>query len=121
MLNIVLTHTQLVIDDVYNNAKLGIENFQYERRKTNDNTSDTGSPPTGTLYILTLPFRAGEIAELQHIRSVQNMNYWQSLKALKVFLVERRREIYIMIYTCRVLEGLVPELYTKVILCWSAN
>ncbi|KAK3865432.1 hypothetical protein Pcinc_018201 [Petrolisthes cinctipes] len=38
------------------------------------------------------------------------MNYWERLKHLKLFSLQRRRERYQTIYTWRTLEGLVPNI-----------
>ena len=67
--------------------------------------------------ILTSPYKAGEIAELEGIQrsftskieSVKHLNYWDRLKHLKLYSLERRRERYLIIYTWKILEGLVPN------------
>ena len=64
------------------------------------------------------PFKVGEIQAIEllqksfvaKIAGMRDLNYWQQLKALKLFSLERRRERYSIIYTWRVLEGHVPNL-----------
>ena len=41
---------------------------------------------------------------------MQDFSYWEQLKSLKVYSLERRRERYIMIYTWRIIEGSAPNL-----------
>ena len=77
--------------------------------------------------ILTSPFRAGEIADIEniqrsftsHITNANHLNYWERLKELKLYSLERRRERYLIIYTWKLLEGLVPNLNSKVTSYWS--
>ena len=67
--------------------------------------------------ILTSPSKAGEICDLESIQrsftakieSVRNLNYWDRLKSLKLYSLERRRERYIIIYTWKILVSLVPN------------
>lgn len=37
------------------------------------------------------------------------MNYWERLKELKLYSLQRRRERYLVIYVWKILEGLVPN------------
>lgn len=46
---------------------------------------------------------------LRRIAGMQAYNYWEQLKELKLFSLERRRERYIAIYIWRMLEGQVPN------------
>ena len=48
-------------------------------------------------------------AYLRCIDGIQGLNYWEQLKELKLYSLERRRERYIAIYTWRILEGHVPN------------
>ena len=51
------------------------------------------------------------------IRKIDNMrdkNYWDSLKELKVYSLQRRRERYRIIYIWKVLENLVPNINGKI-------
>ena len=41
---------------------------------------------------------------------MQSLTYWDQLKALKLYSLERRRERYIIIYTWRILEGSTPNI-----------
>ena len=51
---------------------------------------------------------------LKGIELPQNLNYWEKLKYLNLYSLERRRERYQIIYTWCVIEGLVPNFnYTK--------
>ena len=43
------------------------------------------------------------------ITGMASLDYWEQLKALKMFSLQRRRERYICIYVWKVLEGLVPN------------
>ena len=47
---------------------------------------------------------------LKQIRGMNNLSYWDQLKYLHLYSLERRRERYIAIYTWKILEGLVPNL-----------
>ena len=46
---------------------------------------------------------------LRRISSMRNLSYWQQLKQLWLFSLERRRERYRIIYVWRILEGQVPN------------
>ena len=46
---------------------------------------------------------------LRRISSMRNLSYWQQLKQLWLFSLERRRERYRIIYVWRILEGHVPN------------
>ncbi|KAK8749728.1 hypothetical protein OTU49_015503, partial [Cherax quadricarinatus] len=71
---------------------------------------------------LTSPFKAGEIADLESVQrsftarisSVKHLNYWERLEALDLYSLERRRERYIIIYTWKIMEGMVPNLHTEI-------
>ena len=43
------------------------------------------------------------------IPEVENLNYWERLKALKMLSQERRMERYRIIYTWKILEGKSPN------------
>ena len=43
------------------------------------------------------------------LSSVNNLNYWEQLKKLKMYSLERRRERYRILYTWYILEGSVPN------------
>ena len=43
------------------------------------------------------------------IRGVENMTYWERLRHLKLYSLQRRRERYITIYVWKILEGIVPN------------
>ena len=46
---------------------------------------------------------------LNRIPTLQHLNYWEKLKELKLYSLERRRERYRIIYTWSILEQLVPN------------
>ena len=64
------------------------------------------------------PDRVGDIQSLEllqrsfirKISGMQRLSYWEQLKALKLYSLERRRERYVIIYTWRILEGSVPNI-----------
>ena len=43
------------------------------------------------------------------VASTRDLNYWQKLKELNLYSLERRRERYQIIYTWSIIEGLVPN------------
>ena len=43
------------------------------------------------------------------INGMNNLNYWERLKSLRLYSVQRRRERYIIIYVFKILHGLVPN------------
>ena len=43
------------------------------------------------------------------IPAIREINYWDQLKSMKMLSLQRRLEIYRIIYTWKVLEGLVPD------------
>ena len=49
---------------------------------------------------------------IRHIRGLQHLTYWEQLKKLGLYSLERRRERYIAIYIWRILEGHVPNFET---------
>ena len=49
-------------------------------------------------------------AFLRKINGMQNLSYWDQLKELKLYSLERRRERYIAIYVWKILEGLAPNI-----------
>ena len=80
--------------------------------------------------ILTSPFKSGEISDIESIQrsftaqidNAKHLNYWERLKFLNLYSLERRSERYIVIYTWNILEGLVPNFSSNVskITCyWS--
>ena len=80
--------------------------------------------------ILTSPSKVGEISDLESVQrsftskiaSVKHMNYWDRLKSLKLYSLERRRERYIIIYTWKILNSLVPNFSSdssKITAHWS--
>ena len=44
----------------------------------------------------------------------EGLDYWERLKAMKLYSLERRRERYHIIYIWKVLEGLVPNINYKI-------
>ena len=67
------------------------------------------------------PDRIGDIQQLEllqrsylrKIRGLQDLSYWEQLKELNVYSLERRRERYIAIYVWRILEGNAPNISTN--------
>ena len=47
---------------------------------------------------------------LRRITGMKELTYWDQLKQLRLYSQERRRERYMIIYTWRILEGLVPNI-----------
>ena len=47
---------------------------------------------------------------VRRISGIHHLNYWQQLRALSLYSLERRRERYMTIYLWRILEGQVPNL-----------
>ncbi len=47
---------------------------------------------------------------IRKIEGVQHLGYWDQLKKLKLYSLQRRRERYMIIYVWRVLEGQVPNI-----------
>ena len=63
------------------------------------------------------PASAGLIRELEgvqrtftsRIHGARELNYWNRLKSLKLYSLERRRDRYMILYTFKILNGLVPN------------
>jgi hypothetical protein len=51
---------------------------------------------------------------LRKINGRKGKNYWECLKDMKVYSLQRRRERYRIIYTWKVLENLVPNVNNKI-------
>ena len=49
------------------------------------------------------------------ISGVSSLNYWQRLKALNMYSLERRRERYLLIYLFKIMNGLVPNVGENII------
>ena len=57
-----------------------------------------------------------EMTQRSFIRKIEGMyglSYWNQLKQLKLFSVERRRERYMIMYIWYIIEGLVPNIDSK--------
>ena len=74
------------------------------------------------------PCRKGDIQSLEllqkaffrRIKGMSQLSYWDQLSSLKAYSLERRRERYLLIYTWRIMEGLVPNLdSTPICSYWS--
>jgi hypothetical protein len=50
----------------------------------------------------TFMYRISDMREL-------NLNYWEKLKHLGLYLLERRRERYIILYIWKMITGLAPN------------
>ena len=63
------------------------------------------------------PVGQGNIRKLEDVQrnltskisGVTNMNYWERLEALSLYSLQRRRERYIILYTYKILNGVVPN------------
>ena len=66
---------------------------------------------------LWLPYKQKELKELEavqrtytsRIKGYKDVDYWDRLKHLKLYSVQRRHERYSIIYTYKVMEGLAPN------------
>ena len=64
------------------------------------------------------PHALGDIRKLESVQrsftarvaGIGHLDYWQRLKELKLYSLERRRERYIIMYIYKIIEGLVPNL-----------
>jgi len=52
-------------------------------------------------------------AYLRKIRGLHGFSYWEQLRQLRMYSLERRRERYIAIYVWRILEGCAPNISTS--------
>ncbi len=55
---------------------------------------------------------------------MQHLSYWDQLKSLNLYSLQRRRERYIIIYTWRILEGSAPNISegpTSISALWHAR
>ena len=67
------------------------------------------------------PSKIGEIQKLEdvqryftrQINGMDNKNYWERLKALQLYSLERRRERYLIIYTWKMINTIVPNIKGK--------
>ena len=50
-----------------------------------------------------------QLAYLRKISGIAHLNYWEQLKYLGLYSLQRRRERYISLYLWKVLEGIVPN------------
>ena len=72
--------------------------------------------------VLWSPINNGSIQQLESIqwsflrkiRGNNSRNYWDSLKGMKIYSLQRRRERYRVLYTWKILENLVPNVNNKV-------
>ena len=66
---------------------------------------------------LYLPNQASDLQKLENLQkcftkkipALRDLNYWERLKALKMYSQQRRLERYRILYTWKILEGLVPN------------
>ena len=66
------------------------------------------------------PVSKGEITALEQVQrnflrkisGISHLPYWDQLKELKLYSLERRRERYMIIYVWRIIEGQVPNTCT---------
>lgn len=67
---------------------------------------------------LWCPTKKGQIQSLEMVQRnflrkivcIRHLSYWEQLKKLNLYSLERRRERYTIIYVWKILEGLVPNL-----------
>ena len=72
--------------------------------------------------VLWSPSSPGQIKSLDQIQwsfirkisGTQDLNYWESLKKLKLYSLQRRRERYRLIYVWKILENMVPNINNKI-------
>ena len=63
------------------------------------------------------PMRTGDILSLEnvqrsytrHVHGMNNLDYWERLKSLKLYSLQRRRERYDILYVWKILEQIVPN------------
>ena len=66
---------------------------------------------------LWCPYRVRDIQELEQVQRIftrkitanKELSYWDRLKELEMYSLQSRRERYCMIYTWKILEGVVPS------------
>ena len=58
---------------------------------------------------LTAQLEAFQRCYTKRIASVQHLSYWERLRELKLYSLERRRETYAVTYVWKILEGLAPN------------
>ena len=63
------------------------------------------------------PTTIGKIRKLESVQrsftakihTISNLSYWERLKRLEMYSVERRRERYLMIYVYKIIQGITPN------------
>ena len=63
------------------------------------------------------PLKIGSIRQLESIqrnftsklRTLTSLNYWERLRALGIYSIERRRERYLILYLYKIIQGLTPN------------
>ena len=63
------------------------------------------------------PLKVGKVREIEAVQrsftskisSIAHLNYWERLKALKLYSLERRRERYLIVYTYKIITGVSPN------------
>ena len=112
------SHIENVIDKVK-----GISSWIYRTFKTRDPTvmltlwKTLAVPHIDYCSQLWSPSKRHQTQRLEQLQksflngipSLQNLNYWEKLKTLKLYSLERRRERYQIIYTWNILENYVPN------------
>ena len=64
------------------------------------------------------PFKAKDIQAIEAIQrtftckitEVQHLNYWERLHELKLYYLQRRRELYIIVYIWKITQHMVPNI-----------
>ena len=67
--------------------------------------------------VLWSPQAVGQVREIESVQryftskinNMSNLNYWERLRSLKIFSLERRRDRYAIIYVMKILKGIVPN------------
>ena len=55
----------------------------------------------------------------KHITGMQSLDYSERLVSLKLYSLQRTRELYCIIYVWKIIEGLVPNFAKPIVCCYS--
>ena len=64
--------------------------------------------PNGSAHLID-KIESVQRAFTRKIQSMNGLNYWERLKSLRLYSVQRRRERYVILYVFKILHGLVPN------------
>ena len=70
---------------------------------------------------LWCPNKIGDIRKIEAVQrtftskiySVRHLNYWDRLRQLNLFSLERRRERYLLIYAYKIIQNIVPNIQSE--------